>query len=172
MMDYGVLLCITVIYYFGGIRGVFGTFSMAHGIFDLEAKKTVAEAVVNLVVSVVLAWKFGFIGVLLGTIISSVFIGLPMELMNVGRALPEISKRRFVKELASYSAAMVIVLFLSMKLCNRLSMHWYIRLPLGFLSSVVVFALVWWILFGKSEMFRRTVALAKGIVGNRLGGVH
>ena len=99
LMDYSVLFCITVIYYFGGIRGLFGTFSMAHGVFDLDAKKTVLEAVANLLISIILAVKMGLIGVLLGTIISSVFVGLPLELMNVGIALPEISKRRYVKEL-------------------------------------------------------------------------
>ena len=168
IMDYGVLLCITVIYYYGGIRGIFGTFSMAHGVFDLEAKKTILEAGVNLLISIVLAVKFGLIGVLLGTIISSLFVGLPLELINVGRALPEISKRRFVGELIIYSFGTAIVLFISMKLCDMVSMHWYIRLPLGFLISVGVFTVVWWILFGRTEMFRRTAELARGIVKAKL----
>lgn len=168
IMDYGVLFCITIIYYYGGIRGIFGTFSMAHGVFDLEAKKTILEAGVNLLISIVLAVKFGLIGVLLGTIISSLFVGLPLELINVGRALPEISKRRFVGELIIYSFGTAIVLFISMKLCDMVSMHWYIRLPLGFLISVGVFTVVWWILFGRTEMFRRTAELARGIVKAKL----
>jgi O-antigen/teichoic acid export membrane protein len=169
LMDYGVLFCLTVIYYFGGIRGIFGTFSMAHGMFDLEAKKTIAEALVNLIVSLILGWKMGLIGVLLGTIISSVCVGLPLELINVGLALPEISKRRYVMELFIYTGAMVITWFISMKLCNLVSMHWYIRLPLGFLISVAVFLAVWWILFGRTKAFRRTVELGKGIAkGNHI----
>lgn len=171
MMDYRILFCVTVIYYFTGTRGLFGTFSMAHGMFELEAKKTIAEAIVNFVVSVLLAWKMGLTGVLLGTIISSVCVGMPMELINVGRALPEISKRRYVKELVLYSGGTVVALYISMKLCNRISMHWYIRLPFGFLISVVTFIAIWWILFGRTEMFQRTMELAKGIVKNRLGGV-
>ena len=119
-------------------------------------------------ISIVLAVKFGLIGVLLGTIISSLFVGLPLELMNVGRALPEISKRRFVGELAVYSFGTALALFLSMKLCDMVSMHWYIRLPLGLVISVVVFAVIWWVLFGRTEMFRRTIELAKGIIKAKL----
>lgn len=161
VMDYAVLLCITVIYYYGGIRGNFGTFSMAHGMFDLEAKKTSLEAGGNLFLSIILALKFGLIGVLVGTIISSLFIGLPVELINVGRALPEISKRRFVKELIVYSLGTALVLFISMKLCSLLSMHWYIRLPLGALLSVLVFAVVWCCLFGRTEEFKKAVSLLR-----------
>lgn len=164
IMDYGILFCLTVIYFYGGIRGLFGTYSMAHGIFDLDAKKTVLEAIANLVISIVLAMKFGIIGVLLGTIISSLFVGLPLELINVGRALPEISKRRYVLELFVYSVGTLITLYGSMKLCNLVSMHWYIRLPLGFLISIVVFIAVWLLLFGRTEMYKRTVGLIKEII--------
>lgn len=172
LMDYGVLLCITVIYYYKGIRGLFGTFSMAHGVFDLEAKKTVLEAGVNLLISIVLAMKFGLIGVLLGTIISSLFVGLPLELVNVGRALSEISKRRFMGELILYSFGTAIALFISMKLCDMVSMHWYIRLPLGFLISIGVFAVVWWVLFGRTESFKMVVELAKGCLNRIVNNIY
>lgn len=168
LMDYGVLFCITVVYYFGGIRGLFGTFSMAHGVFDLDAKKTVLEAVANLLTSIILAVKMGLIGVLLGTIISSVFVGLPLELVNVGIALPEISKRRYVKELIVYGIGTLVVLFLSMRLCDMVSMHWYIRLPMGALISVGVFVIVWWVLFGRTKMFKRTANLAMGIARKKI----
>lgn len=168
LMDYGVLFCTAVIYYFGGIRGLFYTFSMAHGVFDLEAKKTMLEAVANLLISIILAVRIGLIGVLLGTVISSVFVGLPLELINVGLALPEISKRRYVKELVAYAFGTVVVLFISMRLCDMVSMHWYIRLPLGAMISVAVFGVIWWVLFGRTIMFKRTVELAKGIVRERI----
>jgi O-antigen/teichoic acid export membrane protein len=168
LMGKDVLFCLTAIYYFGGIRGNFGTFSMAHGIFDLEAKKAIAESLINLVVSIILGWKLGVVGVLLGTIVSSVFVGLPMELINVGLALPEISKRRYVAELSAYTGATVIVWFLSMRLCELVSMHWYIRLPLGFLITVAVFIVVWWLIFGRTKAFRKTVELGRGIIKNKL----
>lgn len=164
VMDYKVLLCLTAIYYYGGIRGLFYTFSMAHGVFDLEAKKTFFEAIMNLIISIGLAVRFGLLGVLGGTIISSLFIGLPMELINVGRALPEISKRRFVKELIVYSFGTILVLYISMKLCNLLSMHWYVRLPLGAIISLLVFGIVWTGLFGRTELFKRTVSLSRMVI--------
>lgn len=164
LMDQGVLFCTTVIYYLYGVRGIFGTFSMAHGVFDLEAKKTVLEAVVNLLISIVLAYKMDVVGVLLGTVVSSLFVGLPLELINVGHALPEISKLRYIKEFILYSITTMIALVGSFWCCERISMHWYIRLPLGFVISVVVFMIIWWLAWGRTEMSKRMVTLAKNIV--------
>ena len=168
LMDQGVLFCTTVIYYLYGIRGIFATFSMAHGVFDLEAKKTVLEAVTNLLISIVLATKMGVVGVLLGTVFSSLFVGLPLELVNVGRALPEISKRRYVKEFILYSVTTMIVLVGSAWCCERISMHWYIRLPLGLVISVIVFIIIWLLAWGRTEMAKRMVTLAKNIVKTRI----
>lgn len=164
LMDQSVLFLTTVIYYLFGIRGIFGTFSMAHGVFDLEAKKTVLEAVTNLLISVMLATKMGVVGVLLGTVVSSLFVGLPFELINVGHALPEISKRRYMKEFILYSLTTLIALVGSSWCCEKISMHWYIRLPLGFFISVIVFMITWWLAWGRTEMSKRVVALAKNIM--------
>lgn len=168
LMDYGVLFCITAVYYLEGIRGLINTFSMAHGAFVFNARKAVLEAVTNLLISIVLAVKMGLIGVLLGTVISSALIGLPFDLLNVGTALPEISKRRYVKETVIYAGATLIALWTSMQCCGMVSMHWYIRLPLGAVISVGVFAIVWCILFGRTRVFKQSVELAIGIV-NRVG---
>lgn len=168
LLDKRVLFCTTVIYYLYGIRGIFATFSMAHGVFDLEARKTVLEAVVNLLISIVLAYKMGVVGVLLGTVFSSLFVGLPLELANVGRALPEISKKRYVKEFILYSISTMIALIGSAWCCERISMHWYIRLPFGLVISVAIFILTWWLIWGRTEMSKRMIELAKNIMKSKI----
>ncbi len=167
LMDRSVLVLTVAIYYFSGVRGIFGTFSSAHGIFDLDAKKTVAEAFANLVISIVLAMRWGIEGVLMGTVISSVLVGLPFELINVGRALPEISKRRYVREFILYTFTSGVTLLLSIWVCSFISMRWYIRLTLGALVSTVVFVLVWCVVYGRSRYFKRTLELASGILRDR-----
>lgn len=84
-------------------------------------------------------------------------------------ALQEISKRQYVRESIAYAIGTVAALFISMRLCDRVSMHWYVRLPLGAAISVGVFVVVWWALFGRTKMFKRTVGLALGIVQQLIG---
>ena len=49
------------------------------GIFTKDQLKPVIEAIVNLIVSVILTLKFGIIGIILGTIISMLFVCVWVE---------------------------------------------------------------------------------------------
>ena len=164
LMSKGVLLCTTMVYYLSGVRGIFDTFSMAHGVFDLEAKKAVMEAIVNLVLSIVLAIKFGVVGVLVGTVVSSLLIGLPMELKNVCHALPEISKKRYAKEFVLYVLTTLLALLVSVWCCDKISMNWYIRLPLGAAISIGVCVLTWWFIWGRTERAKHAIKLIKSVL--------
>lgn len=164
LMSQGVLLCTTIVYYLYGVRGIFSTFSMAHGVFDLEAKKTAMEAIGNLVISVVLAVRFGVVGVLLGTVVSSLCIGVPLELENVCHALPEISKKRYIKDFILYMITTILALFGSAWCCDRISMHWYIRLPMGALISISVCLLIWMSIWGRTTMAKHTIKLVKSVL--------
>lgn len=167
LMGQDVLACTMVVYYLYGVRGIFGTFSMAHGVFDLEAKKTILEAITNLLISILLGIKMGVVGVLLGTVFSSLFIGLPLELENVCHALPEISKRRYIKEFVLYSMITMISLIGSAWCCEKISMQWYIRLPVGFIISILFTIVVWGGVLGRSEMFQRAIGLIKNFCRNK-----
>lgn len=168
IMDYRVLFLVTSIYYFGGIRGIFSTYSMAHGAFDLETKKAVLEAFVNLLASIVFAMRLGVVGVLLGTVISSIFVGLPLELINVCRAVPDVSKKRYVKEMVLYSIGMIFALIFSANICKLIYGFYGVQLIFRFVISVVVFSVMWCCLFGKTTNFKKTIELAKGIIYSRL----
>lgn len=164
LMSQGVLLCTTIVYYLYGVRGIFSTFSMAHGVFDLEAKKTAMEAIGNLVISVVLAVRLGVVGVLLGTVVSSLCIGVPLELENVCHALPEISKKRYIKDFILYMITTILALFGSAWCCDRISMHWYIRLPMGALISISVCLLIWTSIWGRTTMAKHTIKLVQSVL--------
>lgn len=164
LMSQGVLLCTTIVYYLYGVRGIFSTFSMAHGVFDLEAKKTAMEAIGNLVISVVLAVRLGVVGVLLGTVVSSLCIGVPLELENVCHALPEISKKRYIKDFILYMITTILALLGSAWCCDRISMHWYIRLPMGTLISISVCLLIWTSIWGRTTMAKHTIKLVQSVL--------
>jgi hypothetical protein len=66
-----VVAMICVNFYLGSLREGILVFRDSLGVFWYDRYKAVAEAVINLVVSVILAQFFGTAGVLLGTVIST-----------------------------------------------------------------------------------------------------
>lgn len=70
LIDKSVLFVVLINFYLNGIQECSNTFINASGLFWETRKKPIFECLINLFVSIILAWKIGFIGVFLGTTIS------------------------------------------------------------------------------------------------------
>ena len=79
VFSFEIVLVIALNFYVDGMRQTVLSFKDAMGIFWSDRFKPIIEAVVNLVVSLILAYKFGIIGVLLGTTISFLFVAVWIE---------------------------------------------------------------------------------------------
>jgi O-antigen/teichoic acid export membrane protein len=66
-----MVLVMVLNFYIAGMRQITLQFRSAMGLFWRDRFKPVAEAVINLVVSILLVQKYGVIGILVGTIVSS-----------------------------------------------------------------------------------------------------
>jgi O-antigen/teichoic acid export membrane protein len=160
-LDTCTLLCIVVSFYIRGCRVVLSTFRNAYGLFESDAAKACAEAVLNLGVSIVLALQFGVRGVVLGTIISSLLIGVWVEVYNLNQNM-HLGLKRFFAKWMLYVLVGGVSLALSSYLCSKLSMHWYIRIPGAGAISVGVFFVIWMAVFGRSREFRGIFEMVKG----------
>ena len=68
--DTKVTIVLCLVFYFSGMRQPVLIFRNSMGLFKYDKWKAVAEAVINLVVSLILGLKYGTAGVFLGTLIS------------------------------------------------------------------------------------------------------
>lgn len=76
LLDFGVVLIMSVNFFVNGLTRVPGTFSDVNGLYVKTKFKPIAMAVINLVASVICLRLWGLIGVLIGTLISYLLIGL------------------------------------------------------------------------------------------------
>ena len=74
-----VVSTIVLSFYIEGMRQTVLIFREGMGIFTKDKLKPIIEAIVNLIFSIILAWKFGIIGIILGTIISMLFVCVWIE---------------------------------------------------------------------------------------------
>ncbi|SEW39779.1 glycoside hydrolase family 88 protein [[Clostridium] fimetarium] len=70
IIDKSAIILIMVDYYFKGHRTVINNFKSAAGIFDADKYISIAQAVVNLVLSIILVQFIGLKGVFIGTIVA------------------------------------------------------------------------------------------------------
>ncbi|MDD3139230.1 MAG: hypothetical protein PHX08_09700, partial [Lachnospiraceae bacterium] len=79
LFDDWTVLTLSLLLYVSGRRQVVLMYRDALGLYQYDYIKAIAEAIVNLVVSIILAQRYGTLGVFLGTILSSILICLPIE---------------------------------------------------------------------------------------------
>ena len=72
LLSAGVVIVIVINYFVAGMRQTCQTYNTTLGLFWNDRYKPWIEAVVNLVASIVLVHYYGFMGVLLGTLISTI----------------------------------------------------------------------------------------------------
>ncbi len=71
LLDFSTVLLLCISYYLTGMRAGVGVYKEASGLFSQDKWKSVAEAIVNLVVSIGLAYLIGINGIVIGTIVST-----------------------------------------------------------------------------------------------------
>lgn len=79
VFDYKIVLLICMSFYVDGMRQTVLTFKDSMGLFQKDQIKPIIEAIVNLFLSIVLTIKFGVAGIILGTVLSMLFVCVGTE---------------------------------------------------------------------------------------------
>lgn len=154
LLDKNVLICIVINFYIYQIRRTVLTYRDAYGLFWQDRYKALIEAILNIIISIILGYKLGLIGIFLGTIISSVGVSLwvePYVLFKYG----------FFKELKIYFVRLVIytiITFIASIICDviisNIGLHGFVGFLLGVTICVLLVSLAICVIFFKSEEFK------------------
>ena len=118
VFDLTVVAMICLNFYLGSLREGILVFRDSLGVFWYDRYKAVAEAIINLVVSVILAKYMGTAGVLLGTVISTLSTSAWVEPYMLYKHRLGVSLWEFWKRMLVYVPVSAGVLFLTDWVCN------------------------------------------------------
>lgn len=139
------------------IRGVTDTFKIASGFFD-DTYVPFLESGLNLIISIVLAKKIGLNGVIIGTIISNIFIILILRPVLVFKRCFNKSSSKYIKISIYYFFLTGLSIALSQLVINNINMYsitswtlWiYKSIIIGIVSLIIVS-----LVFFSDKKFRR-----------------
>lgn len=158
-----VLFVLVVNFYLDGMRASVNTFKEAAGIFHEDRRIPLIEAIVNLLVSILLAKALGAAGVFWGTIISMGVAYLYSYPKYVCKPLFGMNYGQYVWKTLEHLAVLFVVLgatewcIIGMEFWNP-----WVRLLLAGVVAVVIFHVVFLTLYGRSEEFKYCVSLIRG----------
>ncbi len=146
-----------------GIRAVTNKFKTAEGLFWNDRYKPYFESAINLIASIVLLKLFGFVGILLGTLISTITTGFWIEPLVLykhafNRKLREYFKiyiKKFTVFLLSWLVSYSMISFLE---CSVIS------LIIGALICILIPSVIICIIYGRSMEYKYVGQLLLKIV--------
>lgn len=122
-------------YFLTGFRSAAATFNNAFGLFWNTRKLPVIESVLNIAFSIVFADLFGYIGIFLGTTLSSLITGAWFEPNILYKEGFKHSVSKYYKRMVEYFCVTVIVSVLCIIVVNYISVNGVIGLILKFISA-------------------------------------
>lgn len=164
-LAFTMVSCILIDYYFKGDRIVLSNFKTAAGVFEQDKYLALIQGVVNLIISIVLVQKIGLTGVYIGTIVSGLIANITKPFI-IYRVILEKPVRQYftdsVKYLLTLTAILALLSGIKTILMPRVTV---ITFGIMFLVICVVFNLIFFLLFRKTEEFGYLTGILKRRTG-------
>lgn len=163
LMANSIVFVLALNFFLNGTRKTTLIFKDAKGLFWADRYKPLAEGILNLVFSILLVQKIGFIGVFIGTILSNLLTTMwiePYVLFKYGFQKSVIEYfTKYLKYFAITSIAFIITLYLVSFVEFNVYINLFIKLAVCIISINAVFALSMY----RSNEFKHIKSLAQRV---------
>lgn len=170
LLNMDTVIIITLNFYFGGMRTAVNTFKDASGLFWYDRYKPLIEGVLNLVLSIPLAIRYGVAGVLLGTIGSTLLVPFWFEAYILFKYLFHKRIWRYIGKQILFAIATLSVGGICVICCNMI----HGDNILSFISRILICAvlpnLCMVVLWHRTEEFGYFLEIIKKIRGGNAHG--
>lgn len=160
------IVCIIVInFYAYGMRKSSVTFRQASGLFYKDRWKSVFEATINLVSSIVFAYYLGTFGVFLGTLVSFVCVSVWVEPLVLYKYGFEVKLREYFKVYLKYLLITVICSVGTYYICSFINVGPILSFIIKIIICLIIPNAVIILLFRKSDEFQYLSNILKKFLG-------
>ena len=163
-----LILCIN--FCINGMRRAVLIFKESMGLFWYDRYKAVAEAVLNLVISVLLVTKFGVAGVFAGTFCSTVLTSVWVEPYVIYKYRLEKPVTEFFTKYAGYLGVMAVVWGITEYCCRFISGQVFLVLICRLGICLTVPNILLWLIYRRTVEWKELWNLLKRITGRVFAG--
>lgn len=164
LLGYSAVICFVLYFFMDRVMQLLITYKDAAGIWHEDRFRPIITALVNLTLNVILVQIIGINGVLLSTVISILFVGVPWILHNLFAVLFKRSMREYVGKLLFYSVVTLVVCVICILLCNMIEDSGVLTLILKGIICCVVANILYFAAYFKTKEFGQAKDLVRRFV--------
>lgn len=172
LISYGCVICLAAYYYIRVVNQVLIVYKDAAGMWHEDRFRPLATAATNLIMNLIMVQFIGLYGILLSTVLSTLFVGMPWVIHNLFTVQFKTGEKKYIRDLLLYAAVAVVACILSCLICSFFSITGIVQLAINLLICCIVPNMIFIIVFRSTKVFKDSITLADRIIGNKVKLAH
>lgn len=164
LLDFPCVICLVIYYFIYEINALLNLYKDAAGIWHKDRYRPLVTAISNLILNIILVNIIGIYGVLLSTVITMLFIGMPWIIHNLFSEIFKVKSKKYVIKLLKYVLFTIVVSIITYFTCNLIKGDSILVLIIKAIICFVVANSLFFIIYRKSEEMADTKILVKKIL--------
>lgn len=163
-LGFSAVVCFVVYFFVDQVNQILITYKDAAGIWHEDRFRPIVTALINLVLNIIMVQVIGIYGVLLSTVVSVLFVGIPWILHNLFTVLFKRSMSEYVIRLGFYAVVTAVVSAVCLYLCSFIEDNGILTMLLKALICIVVSNILFFVAYFKTKEFGQTKEIVKRII--------
>lgn len=172
MLELGCVVCFSIYFYIRVMNQVLIVYKDAAGMWHEDRFRPLCTALINLILNLILVQIMGIYGVLLSTVLSTLFVGMPWVIKNLFSVVLKRSPVDYIKKIMQYVLVAVGSWFVAYCICARISGNLISVLVVRLIICVVIPNIFYVTIFHNRDEFKQTIRLFDNIVGRKIKLLH
>lgn len=169
MLDFSAVVCFGIYFFVVQINTLLNMYKDAAGMWHEDRLRPLVTALANLAMNLIMVQFWGIYGVLLSTILSMLFVGMPWLVSNLFTTIFDKTEARgYVFLLFRYVLAAILSTVVSYSLGAQVPLHGILLMAVRAVICIVVSGIVILGLFSRTPEFKSAVIVTDRVTGNRL----
>lgn len=169
LLPYSAVICLCIYFFVYQINRLLNTFKDAGGIWHADRFRPLVTALTNLGLNLLMVRYIGIFGIILSTVISTVFVGMPWLLHNLFTTVFEKDLlKNYLLQLVKFIIVSLISSCFTVFVCSFVHFGEWTILFLRLIICIIIPNTLFYVSFRKDPIFAQCVQLVDQITKNRL----
>lgn len=169
MLSFSVVICFCIYYFVYEINQLINTYKDAAGVWHEDRWRPIVTAILNLAMNLIMVQFWGIYGVLLSTVLSMVFVGMPWLIHNMFTVVFERKRLLgYIKTLFFYVIVVAISCFVCGFICSFINLSIFVTLIVRGIVCVIVPNIIYLVAFRKKKEFKGCIKLLDRMTKGKL----
>ena len=169
LLDMPMVICMCCYFYIHEINRLINTYKDAAGMWHEDKWRPLVTAICNLAMNLVLVHYIGLFGILLSTILSMLFVGMPWLLYNLFIVTFKRSATEFILILLKYTGLVIVSAGISYYLCELIRFTGILGLLVKGSIAFIVANVLYLVLLHRTREFEEVKGMLRGILVKNIG---